>query len=556
MAGTGSPAPFIKNEPEDFDFSSARFMGQNGYDMSQHYGGQHSGHMNGQSSVNPSDLTMSGSFMNSQFGSDSFTVGGSRLPDEDLLDLINIDDSNNQHTNLIAGNNGYGDQGHAPSNQSGYFHQSVGGGAASVHQQAGQLDQLYTNTPDNAPIASPFVHSYNFNQFRMQPQPQGFPHSFHNTGMQNGFGMVASARTKMQRQTSDSRSPMTPKTPALGALHLGTPESGSFPGQPIPANHRLHGHQRSMSNQWEDTPGSLGSWVDSPLPSPNAMAMHHAGISEVLTSGHPASMPAKVENGSQSSSVPAYQSQEAKRRRRRESHNLVERRRRDNINERIHDLSRLVPQHRLEDEKVRKHIHSNGPLSPTIAAHGISPPQATSLLAGGNGRRAAGNITQGLPVDDKDKGPNKGDILNGAVGWTRDLMWMLNLMLQREEELKRTVSELGGQWPFHSTEDEERMRTELTDALRRNGRDNFMYTRGPGSGLRVPKHTNIAGEPLHPSGEQPPNSMTPQSLSPAIQSGGSGANSGGQGQPQFWMNHSNRDSFSLKEEDEFGMEMS
>jgi hypothetical protein len=264
-------------------------------------------------------------------------------------------------------------------------------------------------------------------------------------------------------------------------------------------------------------------------------------------------MPAKVENGTQGGSVPAYQSQEAKRRRRRESHNLVERRRRDNINERIHDLSRLVPHHRLEDEKVRKHIHNNGPLSPTITASGMSPPQATSLLAGGNGRRAAGSITQGLPLDDKDKGPNKGDILNGAVGWTRDLMWMLNVMMQHEEDLKRTVNDLGGQVPYQLTESEERMRTELKDAITRNRGDEFDYSRRHGSGLRVPRHTNIAGERLH--GEQLPSSITPQSLSPAIQSGGSGANSGGQGQPQFWANHSNHDAFSLKEEDEFGMEM-
>ena len=70
------------------------------------------------------------------------------------------------------------------------------------------------------------------------------------------------------------------------------------------------------------------------------------------------SMPAKVENGTLP--PPGFQSQEAKKKRRRESHNAVERRRRDNINERIGDLSRLVPQHRLEDEKVRKHINNNG----------------------------------------------------------------------------------------------------------------------------------------------------------------------------------------------------
>jgi len=334
---------------------------------------------------------------------------------------------------------------------------------------------------------------------------------------------------------------MTPKTPAMNGLHLGTPDSGNFSAQPILTNQSVHRQQKSVSGQWEGTPGS-GSWIDSPLPSPHGVGMHHPQISEVLGGKH-ASLPAKVENG-QNGPVPgAFQSQEAKRRRRRESHNLVERRRRDNINERIQDLSRLVPQHRLEDEKIRKHIHNNGPLSPSIAANGISPPQATSLLAGGTGRRATGSITQGLPIEEKDKGPNKGDILNGAVGWTRDLMWMLYRKIQQEEKLKEQFSEQGMQWPFDDLEDEKRMRTEIIDAVEKNGTGTFSYTRGPGSGLRVPKHTNYAGDPVQ-------GSVSPQSLSPGMQSGGSGNNSG---QPQFWINqHSNG---MLKEEEEYNMEM-
>ena len=45
-----------------------------------------------------------------------------------------------------------------------------------------------------------------------------------------------------------------------------------------------------------------------------------------------------------------------------------ERRRRDNINEEIQELSHLVPMHRLDDEKARKHILNNPPLSPILAA--------------------------------------------------------------------------------------------------------------------------------------------------------------------------------------------
>ena len=114
-------------------------------------------------------------------------------------------------------------------------------------------------------------------------------------------------------------------------------------------------------------------YLDSPIASPNH-PVSHAQISDILKSVKHASLPAKVENSHHP--VRAYQSQEAKRRRRRESHNMAERRRRDNINEKIQELSHLVPMHRLEDGKVRKHILNNSPLSPTL-----SPPSAPQPLS-------------------------------------------------------------------------------------------------------------------------------------------------------------------------------
>ena len=257
-----------------------------------------------------------------------------------------------------------------------------------------------------------------------------------------------------------------------------------------------------------------------------------------------ASLPARVENSYSS------ETQEAKKRRRRASHNAVERRRRDNINERIQDLSMLVPQHRLDDDKIRKQLASNDPLSPTS----MSPPNAvTSLPAGANGRRTAstvGNITLGLPIEEKEKGPNKGDILNGSVAWTRDLMWALYHKYVQEEELANHITQLGGQWPFQISEDDKRMRTELMDAVEKVDPGSFSYTRHDGSGLRVPKHTTISGERiLHNDG----NSLSPLSnleLSPGFHSGGSGTNSGSDAaQPQCWYS-AGHVGMSFKEEDE------
>ncbi|CAI6253701.1 unnamed protein product [Periconia digitata] len=511
MTGTGSPTPYIKEEVDDLHFNS-RFMSNNNFDMNQPFGNQHFGSAHENSGgINPSDLTMNGNLnMNSQFGgSNSYVPGGAGIADDELADSLGAFDHQQGFDGFTHQDNFFGNNSHVSGNHN-------------------NLNQMYSNTPDDVPIQSPFAHpnGFDFNQYQNTPQRMAYPAGMPSSSLR---GRIPAPMT---RTGSDARTPMSPKTPAMSGLHLGTPDSGHFASQPIMTN--MHRHKPSVSSQWEGTPGSAhSSWVDSPTQSSHTAAMHHQPISEVMHSKH-ASLPAKVDIG---------QTQDAKKRRRRESHNLVERRRRDNINERIHDLSRLVPQHRLEDEKIRKHINNNGPLSPTITATGMSPPQATSLLAGGTGRRAAGNITQGLPIEDKDKGPNKGDILNGAVSWTRDLMWFLEKTIQQNEEMSSRLRQLTGEeLPAELTEDERRMKTELLDAIEKNGFSSFKYSRGPGSGLRVPKHTNLAGEPLQ---------ISPQSLSPDIQSTGSGSNTAiNNNQQQYWSNNS------LKEEDEYnGMDM-
>ncbi|KAF2771667.1 hypothetical protein EJ03DRAFT_268106 [Teratosphaeria nubilosa] len=409
-----------------------------------------------------------------------------------------------------------------------------------------QQNGIFSHTPDGAPIQSPFENGFNFGQFRPNGQQQFS--GAHSMPQQAGSFRP---HLRIERKASDIRSPGTPNTP--GMMPIG--EEGAHPGVQI-RHHRQH--SSIGGNGWDSTP-SGHSWNESsPFPSPvNGHQIHHAQISEVLKSNPQhhhhkvaSSLPTKMEGGG------SYQTQEAKRRRRRESHNLVERRRRDNINERIHDLGTLVPQHRLEDEKVRKHLQTNAPLSPSIANAGLSPPNpATSLLAGGQGRRAtgAGNITQGLPMEDKDKGPNKGDILNGSVAWTRDLMWYLQLKMRQEEQLKELISRLGGAWPFEQGDDEKRMHSEIWEILSKHQQlGGFAYTRGPGSGLRVPGYTNVAGDTINADGSVTSNgyNANQQSVSPGFQSGGSGMSSGE-------MSHQNQFGWNadFKEEDEYVMEM-
>ncbi|KAL9631986.1 MAG: hypothetical protein Q9164_005589 [Protoblastenia rupestris] len=539
MAGTGGTSPFIKDEPEDFNFLHNYPHSQAAYNM-------HMGQQFGQSlpnNMNPSDMSMqNGDY--GQFGvtpqqhvPNSFNIGGnSNIGDDELLDLdLN---SGVQHHNFAQGQQQrFGQQG----NNVQYFPNQ---GQVPANRQT---NQPYSSTPDGAPIQSPFTHgSFNYAGFGQMQQPQmshaspQMQPSASNAHSYVGTRPASHMAPGMNRQLSDSRSPMTPRTPGISALHLETPPSGSLPSQPI----NYHNHQKRTSGQWDSNPDSLPSHTDTPISSPNYQP-NNVQISDILKSGKHASLPAKVEPGHHP--YPASQTQEAKRRRRRESHNLVERRRRDNINEKIQELSHLVPLHRLEDEKVRKHIMNNSPMSPTIVATGISPPQATSLLAGGGRRATSGSISLGIPPEEKDKGPNKGDILNGSVSWTRDLMWALYQKFQQEDELAELISGLGGQWPFQQSEEEKRMRTELMGAMENNDPTSFTYTRGPGTGLRVPNHTTPAGEPLDPSQM---GTISPQSLSPGDQTGYHGTHemNGMGGHQQFWDQ-------SFKEEDEYGMEM-
>lgn len=538
-------ATMIKSEPDDQNNNPHQFMmSHSGYGVSNPNFGDHFGGSGGNDGIDPSELTMQNGFMSHPFGSpqnlsSGFPIGNAGIDTDELLDLE------------INGPNGMSHDDNA--NFVGDQRQQTG---MPVSHQS-HIPHIYSNTPDGAPIQSPFLGgNFNYDQFRPGQQQQHTPQEtsphMNNINVrfeQNYVGGKGRGGFQGMDGNMDARSPMTPKTPGIGGLNIATPDSGSFPSQPIRAVN-LPQHHKSLSNQWNGTPGSAQSLLESPISSPGH-ASHHAGICEMLKSGKHASLPAKVDSvhGHHPTSL---ETQEAKRRRRRASHNLVERRRRDNINERIQDLSHLVPQHRLEDEKVRKQLANNSALSSSVGASGISPTNAaTSLLAGGNGRRAtAGNITMGLPIEEKEKGPNKGDILNGAVSWTRDLMWSLYRKLEQEEQLAEYIASLGGTWPYEQTDEDKRMRTEIFDAMEKNDPVTFSYSRASGSGLRVPKHTNISGEPLPPTAGQ-----SPQNVGTAFHNGGSNGVNTGNNQPQYW-NTSGHAGMSFKEEDEYSMEMS
>lgn len=477
-------------------------MAQQGFGQ---FGGTHGG-----GSINPNDLNFNQGFQNN-FGGNSnnqntgFSGGSAVFGDDELLE--GLGSPTEGHPAVQGQDFGGMNEMNMSYNQ---------GGGVYNSRQSVPIDQShvpgYSNTPDGDPIQSPFMsnlqhyQSMHAQQFQTpmsyggSPLPEGMPKDPNDPAfIQARQRLQAQA---MQRKASNARSPLTPK---MGALGLSMGSQDGFGAQPIRAGGPHHA--KAPSGHWAHTPNSMASFPGSGLSSPLQTELHSAQISDFLMKG--TSMPAKLGQGNALSSQ-----QEAKKKRRRESHNLVERRRRDNINERIQDLSKLVPTHRLEDEKIRKMISNGTPMSPTLTGNS-NPGSATSGLAGPGARRAtsttAGTITTGLPMEDKDKGPNKGDILNGAVSWTRDLMWMLQTKIQQQEELISLLQDLGGHAPFDITEDEKRMQTELLESMAKNEASDFTYSRAAGTGLRVPHHTDYKGEPLNganPSTEM--NSISPE----------------------------------------------
>ncbi|KAK0737663.1 hypothetical protein B0T21DRAFT_287866 [Apiosordaria backusii] len=447
----------------------------------------------GNGGIDPNDLSMAGnfgsSFQNNNFAgghANTNTVSNAFLNDDDLLDGL----TGPSPTDPQAGLHGQGQDFGGMDSMGGM---AFSHGVYSSSHHGLPIGDNYSSTPDGDPIQSPFVHQ--FSQYRQMQHPQSF-----GVSMQSPLSYTAELneatdpnflKTRprmpqaMQRKPSATRGPLTPKAAAMG-LSIGS--DSAFGAQPI----RTAGahHEKSHSGQWMGTPNSMSSFPGSGFSSPLGAGMHSAQINDMLLKGG-ASMPAKI--GAPASTA------EAKKKKRRESHNLVERRRRDNINERIQDLSKLVPTHRLEDEKVRKAIQNGGtPMSPD----GGTPGQATSSLAGPGARRAAGgtagSITTGLPMEEKDKGPNKGDILNGSVGWMRDLMWLVEIKIHQVEELSNALLAAGIKLPFEITEEEQRMQSEVLDMVSRDTPGTkFTYSRFDGSGLRVPDFTDYAGKKLN-----------------------------------------------------------
>lgn len=241
--------PYIKSEPDDFETLS---NGYGNFNSNQNYGSFPQTY-NG--SIDPSELSMGSGNFNQNYGfggqnmSNSFHMGGSgAYADDELLDSLN-----------------------SPQDFSGM--QQNGGHNMNTNQ--GHMNGLYSNTPDGAPIQSPFTAGFDYSQFRpLGSIPQ------HMSPHQGGSYMNKRPSMQAQHRKSsvEQRNPMTPRTAAMASLHIGTPESGGLQqnGRAIRQPNSASRHQKSMSGQFDGTPSSAHSFLESPLSSPSNVT-HHAG---------------------------------------------------------------------------------------------------------------------------------------------------------------------------------------------------------------------------------------------------------------------------------------
>lgn len=278
-------------------------------------------------------------------------------------------------------------------------------------------------------------------------------------------------------------SPQNPTILALQQHQLGTSDMSS----PGIHNGVAHRHRFSSGGQLPQALEFSDSPMDTPITSPMDMPRREKKA-EMGKSFEPAAKftPTRSKAAQQkAASLPngALSKEDLKRMKRRRAHNEVEQKRRDKINERINELSELVPKHRLEDTKLKRQQALSARAGTAMSPNGPSSLRRSSSMS----QPAQAPVT----LDERDM--TKGNSLDTAVVWTRDLMWLLERKLAQQAILFETLEDHGITVPCDIPETEARMATELRVAMDQNNNAEFHYSRDDGSGLYVPQHTDLTG---------------------------------------------------------------
>lgn len=129
--------------------------------------------------------------------------------------------------------------------------------------------------------------------------------------------------------------------------------------------------------------------------------------------------------------IPSSKGPDDKRKKRRESHNAVERRRRDNINDRISDLAYLIPDILLDPSTLQARNQGEADDSSNNGLNSNGIPQH-SFTAAQLAQQQASNR------------PNKGVILAKSVEYIRYLQQYIQLQADRTRELEAKIRFLEG----------------------------------------------------------------------------------------------------------------
>ncbi|KAI9454494.1 HLH-domain-containing protein [Russula earlei] len=249
------------------------------------------------------------------------------------------------------------------------------------------------------------------------------------------------------RSRSRSRPPTASEPPSThgGPARTARPKRGSV-SSVSPPRHGAHPHAILIPPHRQSTSGlpvsplsmhSASTWhQEFSLPTPDSLGTGAFG--SYGTPGAGGISPKDIgTDPSQDAAAKQAMIANEKRRRRRESHNAVERRRRDNINEKISELATLIPECML-DPGVSHSAPTQTPTSPTpddVLLGNLIPEGASQVAAGEDSGKSEGAGESVVKA-------NKGMILRKSVEYIRYLQQLVMAQANRNRELEAQIGAL------------------------------------------------------------------------------------------------------------------
>ncbi|PWN27854.1 HLH-domain-containing protein [Jaminaea rosea] len=266
-------------------------------------------------------------------------------------------------------------------------------------------------------------------------------HMHHSPPIADSTGVVTAEQQGAMSPSTSSSSTRSPPSPKGGQLHLGrrNSKSASHGGggrmlEDVPENRAAPGFHDGVI---EDEPDEDDEAVDD---------VSMAILSSTQRTGRDSSSTSSAARArSRSSDTRAPTTTSERRARRRESHNLVERRRRDTINERIAELASLLPEAMLLDAIANS--QSGGNASKVVKLP--MPASAIPSKKGDEGGLLNVDDLASAPADSETLAaaqarPNKSIILRKSVDYIRALQDFIEHQRRQNADLLRQRDELMG----------------------------------------------------------------------------------------------------------------